>query len=81
MLAKEGLLGFLDKVCKPICEACLAGKGNMKSFRKVFRVTPTLGLTHHDIRVFMNVKPRHSASYFPSLMDDYSRYGYVYLLS
>jgi len=29
----------------------------------------------------MNVKARHGPIYFITLMDDYSRYGYVYLLS
>jgi len=29
----------------------------------------------------MNIKARHGAIYFITLTDDYSRYGYVYLLS
>ena len=29
----------------------------------------------------MNVRARHGAIYFITLIDDYSRYGYVYLLS
>ena len=29
----------------------------------------------------MNVKGRHGVIYFTTLIDDYSRYGYVYLLS
>jgi len=29
----------------------------------------------------MNVKERHGANYLLTFIDDYSRYGYVYLLS
>jgi len=40
-----------------------------------------LELIHSDICEPMNVKARHGTIYFITLIDDYSRYGYMYLLS
>ena len=38
-------------------------------------------LIHSDICGPMNVRARHGAWYFITFIDDYSRYGYVYLIS
>lgn len=80
-LAKEGLLGSLTKVKLPKCEPCLAGKATKKPFGKASRALGTLDLIHSDICGPMNVKARNGAIYFLTLIDDYSRYGYVFLLS
>jgi len=80
-LARESLLGSLAKVDLPTCESCLAGKACRKPFGKAVRATQPLELVHSDICGPMNVKARHGASYFLTLIDDYTRYGYVYLLS
>ncbi|KAK2988376.1 hypothetical protein RJ640_019258 [Escallonia rubra] len=80
-LAREGLLGPLARVNLQICEACLAGKACMKPFGKAVRVTQPLELVHSDICGPMSVKARHGASYFLTLIDDYMRYGYAYLIS
>ncbi|KAK2976358.1 hypothetical protein RJ640_014189 [Escallonia rubra] len=80
-LVREGLLGPLAKVNLQPCEACLAGKACMKPFGKAVRVTQPLELVHSDIYGPMSVKARHGASYFLTLIDDYTRYGYVYLIS
>jgi len=45
------------------------------------RASSPLELIHPDICGPINVKVRHGAIYFITLVDDYSRYGYVYLLS
>ena len=45
------------------------------------RVAHPIKLVHLDICGLMNKKARHGTSYFLTLIDDYSRYCYVYLLS
>ena len=53
----------------------------MKPFGKAMRASSPLELIHSDICGPMNVKAQNGAIYFITLIDDYSRYGYVYLLS
>jgi len=45
------------------------------------RISSPLKLIHSDICGPMNVKSRHGTIYFITLIDDYSPYEYVYLLS
>ena len=80
-LAKEGLLDRLTRVKLPRCEPCLAGKATIKPFSKAMRASNLLELIHFDICKPMNVKAPHGGIYFIPLVDDYSRYGYVCLLS
>jgi len=80
-LAKEGLLDRLTKVKLPRCKSCLAGKATAKPFGKASRATTPSELIHYDICGPMSVKARHWTNYFLTFIDDYSRYGYVYLLS
>ncbi|KAL0298883.1 UNVERIFIED_CONTAM: Retrovirus-related Pol polyprotein from transposon TNT 1-94 [Sesamum radiatum] len=80
-LAREGLLGSLAKVNLPTCELCMAGKARCKPFGKAKRATQPLELVHSDICGPMNVRARHGVFYFLTFIDDYSRYGSVYLLS
>ncbi|KAK2990476.1 hypothetical protein RJ640_008935 [Escallonia rubra] len=77
----EGLLSPLAKVNLQTYEACLAGKACRKPFEKAVRATQSFELVHSDICGPMGVKARHGASYFLTLMDDYTRYGYVYMIS
>jgi len=79
-LAKNGILDRLTRVKWPRCESCLAGKATIKPFGKASKVFSPLELIHSDICKPTNVKARHGAIYFITLIDDYSRYGYVYLL-
>ena len=76
-LPNEGLLDRLTRVKLPRCEPCFAGKATIKAFGKAMRASSPLELIHSDICGPMNVKARHGVT----LIDDYSRYGYVYLLS
>jgi hypothetical protein len=80
-LAREGLLGPLAKVNLPTCEHCLAGKSTRKPFGKGIRATVPLELIHSDVCGPMNVRARHGASYFITFIDDFTRYGHVYLVS
>ena len=52
-----------------------------KPFRKASRALSSLELIHSDICGPMNVKARNGAVYFLTFIDDFSRYGYVYILS
>ena len=80
-MAREGLLGSLTKVDLQLCEPCLASKACRKPFGTTKRAAQPIELVHSDICGPMNRKARHGASYFLTLINDYSRYGYVYLLS
>jgi len=75
------LLDGLTKFKLPKCEPCLAGKSTIKPFSKAMRASSPLELIQSDVCGSMNVKACHGAMYFITLIDDYSRYGYVYLLS
>ncbi|KAL0284949.1 UNVERIFIED_CONTAM: Retrovirus-related Pol polyprotein from transposon TNT 1-94 [Sesamum angustifolium] len=74
-------IGSLAKVNLPVCEPCMAGKACRKPFGKAKKATRPLELVHSDICGPMNVRARHGAFYFLTFIDDYSRYGSVYLLS
>ena len=80
-LAKEDLLGSLDKVEISTCEHCLAGKIARKPFRKGTKDITPLQLIHSNICGPMNVKAKHWVVYFITFIDDFTRYCYVYLIS
>ena len=80
-LAKEDLLGNLNKVELSTCEHCLDGKTTRKPFGKVTIAKFPLQLIHSDIYGPLNVKSRHEAVYFITFIDDFTLYGYVYLIS
>jgi transposase InsO family protein len=80
-LAKEGLLGHLERVSLPTCENYLKEKMARKPFGTGTRSKFPLQLIHSDICGPMNVRARHGGRYFIIFIDDYTRYGYVYLIS
>ena len=80
-LAKEGLLGQIEKVDLPNFEHCLKGKMTRKSFETGTRADNPLQLIHSDVCGPMNVRARHGAYYFITFIDDYTRYGQIYLIS
>ena len=80
-LARENLLGQFTKIDMPTCEYCLAGKTIRKPFEKGTRAEIPLELIHSDICGPMSVKARHGALYFITFIDDFTRYGHVYLIS
>ena len=80
-LAKEGLLGQIEKVNLSTCENYLAGKMARKPFGKGTRAELPLQLIHSDICGPMNVRARHGGVYFITFIDDYTRFGHVYLIS
>jgi transposase InsO family protein len=80
-LVKEDLLGHFERVSLPTCENCLKRKMIRKPFGTGTRSEFPLQLIHSDICGPMNVKVRHGGRYFITFIDDYTRYGHVYLIS
>ena len=80
-LARAGLLGSLAKVKLPICEHCLTGKATRLPFGKAKRANSKLQLIHSDICGPMNVRARHGANYFITFINDFTRFGHIYLIS
>ena len=56
ILAKEGLLGLIEKVNLPTCNNCLAEKMARKLFGKATRVDTPLQLIHSGIYGLLNVR-------------------------
>lgn len=81
MLLKECSLSFLEVEPIPQCESCLEGKMTKRSFEsKGNKVEGLLKLVHSDVCGPMSVKTRGGYEYYVIFLDDYSRYGYVYLM-
>ena len=72
-LAKEGLLGKIDKVDLPNYEHCIKGKMTRKPFGIRTRADFSLQLIHSDLCGSMNVRARHGAYYFITFIDDHTR--------
>ncbi|GJX23732.1 retrotransposon protein, putative, ty1-copia subclass [Tanacetum coccineum] len=80
-LQQEGLLKSTDDESFNQCVSCLSGKMTRKSFpHRPERATDLLGIIHTDVCGPLRHVSRQGASYFITFTDDYSRYGYVYLL-
>ncbi|KAA0065400.1 gag/pol protein [Cucumis melo var. makuwa] len=80
-LIKNGLLNKLEDDSLPSCESCHEGKMTKRPFtEKGYRAKEPLELIHSDLCGPMNVKARGGFEYFISFIDDYSRYGYLYLM-
>ena len=80
-LVKSGLTGSLTKVTLPTCESCLTSKATRKSFGKARRASGPLDLIHSDICGPMTARNQTNTPYFITFIDDYSRYGHIYLFS
>ena len=52
-----------------------------KPFGKAIRAQISLQLVHSDVCGPMNVRMKHYASYFTTFIDNFTRFGYVYLIS
>jgi transposase InsO family protein len=63
-LVNDGFLNPMDFQDYPVCESCLEG----------------IELVHIDVCGPMSVPARGGYEYFITFTDDYSRYGYVYLM-
>ncbi|GJS81947.1 retrotransposon protein, putative, ty1-copia subclass [Tanacetum coccineum] len=80
-LQQDGLLKSTDDESFDKCESCLSGKMTNKPFpHSNERAKDLLGIIHTDVCDPLRHVSRQGASYFITFTDDYSRYGYVYLL-
>ena len=80
-LIKDGLLEPLDIDGFPVCESCLEGKMAKRRFNTKGRKAQELfELVHMDVCGPMSTQAKGGYEYFITFMDDYSRYGYVYLM-
>nr|GFA22096.1 retrotransposon protein, putative, Ty1-copia subclass [Tanacetum cinerariifolium] len=80
-LQQEGLLKSIDDESFNQCVSCLSGKLTRKSFpHRPERATDLFGIIHTHVCGPLRHVSKQGASYFITFTDDYSRYGYVYLL-
>ena len=80
-LIKDGLLEALDFDEFLVCESCLEGKMTKQPFNaKGRRAQKLLELVHTDVCGPMSTQAKGGYEYFITFTDDYSRYGYVYLM-
>lgn len=80
-LVKDGILPSLVVEPMPVCESCLEGKMTKRPFSsKGNRAKDLLELVHTDVCGPINVRAKGGYEYFITFTDDYSRYGYIYLL-
>nr|GEZ14933.1 retrotransposon protein, putative, Ty1-copia subclass [Tanacetum cinerariifolium] len=80
-LYSEGLLENIDEESFDKCESCISGKMTKKPFNKnIERATDLLDLIYTDVCGPLRHVSRKGASYFLTFTDDFSRYGYVFLL-
>ncbi|GJT71461.1 retrotransposon protein, putative, ty1-copia subclass [Tanacetum coccineum] len=80
-LQHDGLLKSMDDESFDQCVSCLSGKMTRKPFpHQTERVTDLLGLIYTDVCDLVIHVSRQGASYFITFTDDFSRYGYVYLV-
>ncbi|KAK8597339.1 hypothetical protein V6N12_065809 [Hibiscus sabdariffa] len=80
-LHKDGLLDPFVFGQMDVCESCLLGKMTKAPFNgKSERASDLLGLIHSDVCGPMNTQARGGFHYFITFTDDFSRYGYIYLM-
>ena len=80
-MVTNGHISPLDVNALPVCEPCLEGKMTMRPFKaKGYRAKEVLNLVHTDLCGPMSTSVRGGYEYFITFIDDYSRYGYIYLM-
>ncbi|GKA76722.1 zinc finger, CCHC-type containing protein [Tanacetum coccineum] len=78
---QDGLLNSIDIESLGKCVSCMYGKMARKPYsHQVERAKDLLRLIHTDVCGLYRIVSRQGASYFVTFTDDFSRYGYVYLL-
>ncbi|GJV86456.1 retrotransposon protein, putative, ty1-copia subclass [Tanacetum coccineum] len=80
-LQHDGLLNSTNIKSFKKCVSCMSGKMTQKPYsHQVERAKDLLGLIHTDVCGPFRTVSRQGVSYFITFTDDFSRYGYVYLL-
>ena len=76
-----GPLATLTLEQLPLCQNCIQGKMTKRSFiAQGVRAHECLDLIHSDVCGPFSVHARGGYEYFITFTNDYSRYGYVYLM-
>nr|GEX82151.1 hypothetical protein [Tanacetum cinerariifolium] len=80
-LQHDGLIDSTDLRAFEKCISCMSGKMARKPYtHQVERAKDLLGLIHTDVCGSFKIVSRQGVSYFVTFTNDFSRYGYVYLL-
>jgi hypothetical protein len=80
-LHKDDLLNSFDFESFDTCESCLLGKMTKSPFtNQSERMSDLLRLVHTDVCGPMNSVARDDFQYFITFTNDFSRYGYIYLM-
>ncbi|GJY77889.1 retrotransposon protein, putative, ty1-copia subclass [Tanacetum coccineum] len=80
-LQRDGILQPTDDESFKKCKSCISEKMARKPFsHQVERAKELLGLIHTDVCGPFKTVSREGASYFITFSDDFSHYGYVYLM-
>ncbi|GJT54974.1 retrotransposon protein, putative, ty1-copia subclass [Tanacetum coccineum] len=80
-LQRDGILQPTHDESFEKCKSCIFGKMARKPFpHQVERAKDLLGLIYTDVCGPFRTVSREGASYFITFTDDFSRYGYVYLM-
>ena len=80
-LHKDGVLSSFDLESYETCESCLHGKITKSPFnKKGERASNLLTLIHSNVCGQLSTFAAGGYSYFVTFTDDFSRYGYVYLM-
>jgi fructose/tagatose bisphosphate aldolase len=77
----DGILNSLDFTYYEVCVECVKGKRTNIRRLGADRKLDVLELIHTDICEPFHTATRNGQQYFITFIDDYSRYGYLYLLS
>ncbi|GKB40047.1 retrotransposon protein, putative, ty1-copia subclass [Tanacetum coccineum] len=78
---RDGLLQPTHDESHEKCKSCISGKMARKPFsHQVERAKDLLGLIHTDVCGPFRTMSREGANYFITFTDDFSHYGFVYLM-
>ncbi|GJZ39029.1 zinc finger, CCHC-type containing protein [Tanacetum coccineum] len=77
----DGLLNSIDDESFDVCVSCISGKMSRKPFTYASEIADDLlGIIHSDVCGPFRTTSREGANYYVTFIDDFSRYGYVYLI-
>jgi len=79
-LVKNEILPDLDFTDLNVCVDCIKGKQTKHTKKGVTRSTQLLEIIHTDICGLFDINSFNKEKYFITFIDDFSRYGHVYLL-
>ncbi|KZV22848.1 hypothetical protein F511_19440 [Dorcoceras hygrometricum] len=80
-IVRSDMFDLSDINSLPTCESCLKGKMTKQPFKgKGERAQSLLDLIHTDVCGPFSIGTKYGHTYFITFTDDYSRYGYLYLM-